>query len=109
MAEFEIIIKTDANYWIGPTLKERYEPFYGKLIEIRNIFLAKKEAETTYAGDFNVYLGKQLADINESKRTYLGANWCDLKMWQDNDLLPNEAVVECKLGKAKLIVENLVI
>jgi hypothetical protein len=100
------------------TMKEQCEFFYLRLRELTDALFEqfRTEEESVRSMDWNLYLGKQAAQIhhnshtwclcdpvallkqiNESKKpSYLGT-WCShWKTWQDNSLQPNIAIIEGK-------------
>ena len=117
--EYNTVVTCFATCW-GDSIKDKYEAFYVKLTEVTNVLLIKAKRKRINPGEWKLYVGCNLAALYEcsstgcrmrndtaKERVRLGTLDARWKIWQDNNLQPNEAVVECDYGKAQLVVENL--
>jgi hypothetical protein len=117
----------------GGMLKERYDFFIRKITEVTDALVARfEDAKELVPLEWTLRLGRKVAEIHHNSRTwcfcdcnalikqineseepvYLGMMGHRWKAWQNNDLQPNEVIVEGTAPlngdtrRARLFVDN---
>ena len=68
--QISTVVICDWETFEGDTLKEKYEGVYVKLVELKNILIAKVKAAGRETGDFIITAGEFFADLMECSRIY---------------------------------------
>jgi hypothetical protein len=114
----------DYETFYGDTLREKFEGIYVKLLELKNILIAKATKAKLDVGEIVINSGEFIADLFETSRTYCFGEPPDRtvekpligdftigdtshKVYWDKGLSRNKVVVECKAGKGLLIIQNI--
>ncbi len=114
----------DYETFLGDTLKEKYEGIYVKLVELKNVLIAKAESAGLKTGSFLITAGEFVSTLFDCSHTHCFGMHPDysvekpyigqfhvggelLKVYWDKSMARNKVLVECEAGKGLLIINNI--